>query len=130
MTSSMKIKVLIADDDEIYRKVLEKRLSCESLEIYSASSGPELLTTAFAVKPDIILLDILLGQDYGPTVYDELISQGFDRNIPVIILSSLAEDEPPSHIPKGRKIIMHHKCISPEKLLEEIFSLVAPHQQN
>ncbi len=119
-----KIKILIADDDEVYREVLENHLACEDFEIYSAGSRQELLTAAFSVKPDILLLDILLGPDYGPAVYDELISQGFDRKIPVIILSSLAKDEPPAHIAKGRKIIMHHKFISSEKLLQEIVRLV------
>jgi len=126
----MKIKVLIADDYEIYRKILENHLACESLEIHSVGSRQELLTAAFVIKPDILLLDILLGEDDGPAVYDELITLGFDRNIPVIILSSLVEDEPPAHVPKGRKIIMHHKFIPHEKLREEIFSLAGHNPQN
>lgn len=120
----MKIKVLIVDDDEIYKELLKNHLIGESFEIYSASNGKEFLKTAFEAKPDIILLDILLGQEHGPTFYNKLIAQGFDRNIPVIILSSLAEDEPPTHIPEGRRVVLHHKFVSREKLLEEIFRLV------
>ena len=119
-----KIKILIADDDEIYRKVLESHLACEDFEIHFAGNGQELFSAAFAVKPDILLLDILLGPDYGPSVYDDLLTHGFDPNVPVIILSSLAKDEPPAHIAKGRKVIMHHKFISSEKLLKEILQLV------
>lgn len=116
--------MLLADDDEVYRKVIETHLSGQNFEVHHACSGSELLTAAFSIKPDILLLDILLGKDYGPTVYDQLIENGFDRNVPVIILSSLAEDEPPARIAEGRKMIMHHKFISSQKLLEEITRLV------
>ncbi len=120
----MKIKVLIADDDENFKTVLKARMADEEFQIQCASNGAEFFSAALSFKPDIILLDILLGPDYGPTVYNNLLAHGFDRNIPVIILSSLANDEPPPQIPDGRRVIMHHKFVSQDQLRNEIHHLL------
>ena len=53
-------KILIVDDEEKVRKLVEITLSGEYLKVLHASSGDEALETAREAKPDIILLDIMM----------------------------------------------------------------------
>ncbi|MCK4486478.1 MAG: response regulator [Desulfobacterales bacterium] len=53
-------KILIVDDEEKVRKLVEVTLSVGDLEILHASSGDEALKVARKTRPDIILLDIMM----------------------------------------------------------------------
>jgi two-component system phosphate regulon response regulator PhoB len=53
-------KILIVDDEEKVRKLVEVTLSGSHLEVLHASSGDEALETAREAKPDVILLDIMM----------------------------------------------------------------------
>jgi two-component system phosphate regulon response regulator PhoB len=53
-------KILIVDDEEKVRKLVEVTLSGNDLEVLHASSGDEALETAREAKPDVILLDIMM----------------------------------------------------------------------
>lgn len=53
-------KILIVDDEEKVRKLVEVTLSVGKLEILHASSGDEAVKRAREAKPDIILLDIMM----------------------------------------------------------------------
>ena len=53
-------KILIVDDEEKVRKLVEVTLSVSDLEILHASSGEEALKVAREAVPDIILLDIMM----------------------------------------------------------------------
>jgi len=53
-------KILIVDDEEKVRKLVEVTLSGGDLEVLHASSGDEALGTAREAKPDIVLLDIMM----------------------------------------------------------------------
>ncbi len=53
-------KILIVDDEEKVRKLVEVTLSIGTFEILHASSGEEGLKIAREAMPDIILLDIMM----------------------------------------------------------------------
>jgi DNA-binding response OmpR family regulator len=53
-------KILIVDDEEKVRKLVEVTLSGGDLEVLHASNGDEALETAREAKPDLILLDIMM----------------------------------------------------------------------
>lgn len=52
--------VLIADDDELIREVLELYLIRAGFAVIGASDGFETVNKALSDKPDIILLDLIL----------------------------------------------------------------------
>ncbi|MCJ7618271.1 MAG: response regulator [Desulfobacterales bacterium] len=53
-------KILIVDDEEKVRKLVEITLSISKVEVLQASSGEECLKIARETKPDIILLDVMM----------------------------------------------------------------------
>ena len=55
------MKVLVVDDDQIGRDSLELLLSTCSVDVQTASNGPQALDTANRFEPDVVLIDWMLG---------------------------------------------------------------------
>ena len=86
------MKILIAEDEEILLNVLQEKFEDENFKVSVARSGEEVLPLVKKIKPDIILLDILLPKINGIDVLSSLKADGDLASIPVIMLSNLSED--------------------------------------
>jgi CheY-like chemotaxis protein len=87
--------VLIIDDDEVARYLVQRLLSDASLQFREAASGPEGLRLAGEMQPAAIVLDLTLPGMDGFEVLEALRREPSTRNIPVIIHTSrsLTEQE-------------------------------------
>ncbi|MBC7765773.1 MAG: diguanylate cyclase [Hyphomonadaceae bacterium] len=81
-------KVLIIDDSQLMVKVLTQILE-DDYEILTANSGEQGLKTALAGMPDIILLDVVMGEMDGYEVCRRIKENSVTQNIPVIFISGL-----------------------------------------
>lgn len=82
-------KILIVDDEEKVRKLVEVTLSVGDAEILHASSGDEALKIAEEAKPDLILLDIMMpGRFDGFDVCSILKKDPNTKNIYIIMLTA------------------------------------------
>ncbi len=86
-----KPRILVVDDEQSMRRLLCHTLSLSGFDISTAASAAEFREQVFLQKPQVIVLDILLGDRNGPEVYQELLKEGLNPNIPVIFLSALIE---------------------------------------
>jgi len=84
--------VLLVDDDLTLREMYEERLKAEGFNIVQATNGEEALQKAQEIKPNIILLDIMMPKVNGFDVLKELKSSDELKDIPVIILTALIQD--------------------------------------
>jgi len=81
-------KILLIEDEDIIVELLSKKLSQENYELYLAKNGREGLEKMNVVKPDLVLLDIIMPEMDG-FEFLEKISQNTElKNIPVIIISN------------------------------------------
>ncbi len=119
----MKKKILLVDDDEAFLKVLTNRLA-KGFEIEAARDGQECIDKAIAWNPDLVILDIMLGRENGPEVYDRLLRHGFNRSVPILFLSTLVEDAFPPKLYPGRKTALLSKYFSAEDLSSNIEVLI------
>lgn len=87
------MKILIVEDEDILSKVLQEKFEDEKFEVAVALDGEEALSVVKKIKPDIILLDILLPKKNGLEVLAALKGDDELSSIPVIMLSNLSEDE-------------------------------------
>ncbi|WP_309889853.1 ATP-binding protein [Archangium sp.] len=85
--------VLIIDDDEVARYLVQRLLAEASLQFREASSGGEGLRLAGEMRPAAILLDMSLPDMDGSEVLEALRRQSATRNTPVIIHSSRSMTE-------------------------------------
>lgn len=89
MTPSKKIKVLVVDDETDLTDLIKIVLEGADYEIYVAEDGAACLKKANALKPDLILLDVMLPGKSGYHILQELRQLGPEvKNIPVILMSA------------------------------------------
>ena len=85
--------VLVAEDDIFLANVHMSKLTKEGFEVLIAKNGEEALNFARNRKPDIILMDLIMPVKDGFQALEELKSDPELKNIKVIILSNLSQDE-------------------------------------
>jgi len=85
--TSVKPKLLVADDDEEILRVVSLLLSKEGYQVIPANDGLEALHKARVEKPDAILLDIRMPGMDGLTVLEELNKEESVASIPVGFLT-------------------------------------------
>ncbi|MFA5261501.1 MAG: response regulator [Candidatus Omnitrophota bacterium] len=85
---NIKATVLIIDDDEVTRRLLEKILINHSYKVETASNGLEGIQKYWRSRPDLIVLDIQMPVMDGFEFIVEFKKIGDLKNTPVIILTS------------------------------------------
>jgi two-component system phosphate regulon response regulator PhoB len=80
--------VLIVEDEEHIRKVLEYNLKLDGFEVFQAADGPAALKLASEKTPDVILLDWMMPDMDGLEVLAELKHNQRTEHIPVFMLTA------------------------------------------
>lgn len=86
-------KILFVDDDNFLRKVYEAELKEKNFDVVLAQDGEEGLEKAQLEDPDLIILDMIMPKKSGFEVLTELQHNPKTKNIPVIILSNLGQED-------------------------------------
>lgn len=84
--------LLVADDDASNREMLARRLQRQGYRVSLASSGLEVLRLVRAQKFDLVLLDMIMPGLDGYQVLTRMKSDPVMADIPVIIISSLDQE--------------------------------------
>src|SRR2546425_9316983 len=91
MRTSRHGTVLVVDDEEIMREILETLLSREGYEVRLASSGAEGLELARSLPFDAAIVDIMMPGLDGIATLDEL--KRIDEDLAVVIITAYASVE-------------------------------------
>src|SRR5438046_929421 len=83
--------ILVVDDEEIMREILETLLSREGYSVRSAASGAEGLDLARSVPFDAAIVDVMMPGMDGMTLLDEL--KKLDDDLPVMMITAYASVE-------------------------------------
>lgn len=116
-----KQKIIIIEDDEILSKVLCTELTDAGFEALPAFDGESGLQLVRSVKPNLVLLDLILPKKHGLEVLEEIKKNLGTRDIPVIILTLLGEDET---IKKGLRLGAEDYLVKSSHALGEIVEKV------
>ena len=81
-------KILIIEDEEIILDLLKRKLSSEGYEVSLARDGDEGIKVMKEVKPDLIVLDVVMPKMGGFEVMEEMGKDPDLKKIPVIIVSN------------------------------------------
>lgn len=90
-SSTATSRILIADDNEPNRELLEVYLADVDCEIVTAVDGSDTLEKVKSFKPDIILLDIMMPKLSGFEVCQQLKADPATRQIMVLMVTALGE---------------------------------------
>jgi CheY-like chemotaxis protein len=83
--------VLLVDDSPTEMKLLRQALSGKGYNLVSAVNGEEALEKALQIKPDLVLLDIILPKKNGFQVCRQLKTTPETGAIKVILVSSKSQ---------------------------------------
>jgi class 3 adenylate cyclase len=86
-------RILIVDDNESNRALLEHRLAAQGHTTLSAASGREALTVMETDVPDLVLLDLMMPDMNGFEVLTTMHGRDELRNVPVIVVTGLQDEE-------------------------------------
>jgi DNA-binding response OmpR family regulator len=116
--------VLVVDDEEEVRSLLERALRVNGFSVETAGTGREALVKARSIPPDLILLDLLLPDMSGMVVLKELKASSLVSHVPVVILSAHSA---PEDIREAERLGVNAflaKPVDMNRILERISSLI------
>ena len=70
----------------------------ENFEVQVADNGLDGVSLIEHMKPDVVLLDIHMPEMNGAEVLEKIRKEKWGKNIPVIILTNLGEEESPKNL--------------------------------
>jgi DNA-binding NtrC family response regulator len=83
--------ILVIDDEEIMREILETLLTREGYRVRLAASGPEGLEVVRATPIDAVIVDVMMPGMDGLQVLDAI--RDFDDELPVLMITAFASME-------------------------------------
>src|ERR1017187_1995715 len=86
-------KLMLVEDDNNLREIYEARLQAEGYTIVTAKDGEEALVVAKAERPDLIISDIMMPKISGFEMLDILRNTDNLKNVPVIMLTALGQND-------------------------------------
>lgn len=86
-------RIVVADDDRMFRKVAETTLRRLGYAVATASDGEDALQLIRSERPDMIVLDLIMPKLQGFDVLTILKQDALTSAIPVIVLSSLTQEQ-------------------------------------
>lgn len=88
-----KAKIFVIEDEEILGNTLMEFLRNKGYAVEIARNGAEAITMLPNVKPDLVLLDIVLPEVNGVTFLKEMQKKGSEfAKVPVLVLTNLPGD--------------------------------------
>jgi len=97
----VKNKILIIEDDKFLVSILEDAIDRDKFEVILALDAEEGFDKATKEQPSVVVLDVLLPSQSGFECLERLKKQKETKDIPVIMLSNLGQDD---EIRKGLKL--------------------------
>ncbi|HVV25727.1 MAG TPA: response regulator [Candidatus Saccharimonadales bacterium] len=91
-------KIAIIEDDQAISQMYRFKFEAEGFDAQTAENGKLGLELVQSMKPDIILLDLMMPEMTGDEVLEKLRASDWGKNIKVIILTNMGEQEIPPKV--------------------------------
>jgi DNA-binding response OmpR family regulator len=86
-------KILLADDEEHLRILIETTLESPECQVIHACDGPAALDLAIRERPDLIILDWMMPAMNGLEVLQAIREHAPTRRIPIVMLTARGQDK-------------------------------------
>lgn len=95
------MKLLLIEDDTFFREFYVSKLKDEGYEVESAEDGVIGIEKLDKLKPDLVLLDIIMPNKDGFDVLEHISKSPSLKHIPVIVFSTLSQE---SDVKKAKEL--------------------------
>jgi DNA-binding response OmpR family regulator len=118
------MRILIVEDSDSIRHMIEALMSARGHEVEAVPTGAKGIDAALARRPDAVLLDLNLpGSFDGIDVCRKLRESDATRAVPIIFISALADDASKKRALEAGATAYYTKPFSPTALLKVIESI-------
>lgn len=127
MTDALMVKkrILIIDDEEVFLIVAESILKNHGgFDVVTALGGEEGVRTAARERPDLILLDVVMGGLDGPATFERLKEIPSCRETPVVFLAGVTGEVERSHLLDLGATEVLNKPIDTHTFSDRVFALL------
>lgn len=115
------MRILVVEDQDSIRRMIEALVGARGYEVVAVANGTKGIDIATTSPPDVVLLDLMLpGQYDGFEVCRRLRADPGTRDVPVVIISALDDEESRSKASAAGATAYYTKPFSPIALLKEI----------
>lgn len=94
----MAAKIIIVEDDQAISQMYRFKFEADGYSVETAENGKLGLELAEKMKPDVILLDLMMPEMNGDEMLTLLRNTAWGKNIKVIILTNMGEQEVPESV--------------------------------
>lgn len=93
-------KIAIVEDDQAISQMYRMKFEAEGFTVDTAENGKLGLALIESMKPDIILLDLMMPEMTGEQVLTQLRKTAWGKHIKVVVLTNMGEQEIPEAVKK------------------------------
>jgi two-component system chemotaxis response regulator CheY len=115
-------KIMIVDDSGLSRRTLRRILEEAGYEIVEAEDGLSALEQYFLVKPDLVLLDLVMKGMYGLEVLAKL--RAMDQEVRIIVASADIQSSTRTMVEEAGAKSFVTKPFVPEEVLTAVQAVV------
>jgi len=89
------VKIAIVEDDQAISQMYRIKFEAEGYKVETAENGKLGLALAEDMKPDIMLVDLMMPEMNGDEMLQKLRATDWGKRIKVIVLTNMGEQEAP-----------------------------------
>lgn len=90
--------IAIIEDDQVISQMYRMKFESDGFTVHVAGNGESGIKVVEETKPDLILLDMQMPGMNGDEALAEIRKHDWGKDIPVIVLTNLGEEEAPKHL--------------------------------
>jgi CheY-like chemotaxis protein len=119
--------ILVVDDDEMNREIMEAFLSLDHYRVVTANTGTRALEACAEEIPNLILLDVNMPDMTGYEICQALRAEPATQNIPIIIVTGYSSKEDREAAFRAGANDFISRPFDAGQLLEHIRTLIQKH---
>lgn len=104
-------KIAIIEDDPVISQMYRMKFEADGFDVQLANDGKKGVALVENFQPDMILLDLQMPEMSGDEVLAKIRGSSWGKEVPVIILTNLGEEEAPKTI---RSLGIHSYIVKAE----------------
>ncbi len=113
--------ILLVEDDPLLVKMYVTKFTMEGYELTTAGDGEEGLKKAIEMKPDFIILDVMMPKMSGTDMLEALRKTPEGKDIPVLVLTNLTQQDVALKLQQlGAKEYLVKAMLTPAQVVEKV----------
>lgn len=113
------IKIAIVEDDQVISQMYRIKFEADGFNVETAENGKLGLELIQSMKPDIVLLDLMMPEMNGDEMLALMRKTDWGKEIPVIILTNMGEAEVPKDVMDlGVKKVILKADMTPKQVVD------------